>query len=58
MGKMEEDVLSPITRRDATLLSRIYPVCEAMARLAILDALMMAKGYSALQNIDSKWERI
>lgn len=58
VGKMEEDVLSPITRRDATLLSRIYPVCEAMARLAILDALMMAKGYSALQNIDSKWERI
>ena len=56
--KMEDGILSPITRRDASLLPRIYPVCEAMARIAIVDALMMARGYRALSNIDEKWDKI
>lgn len=55
---MTDGILSPITRRDASLLPRIYPVCEAMARIAIVDALMMAKGYRAMINIDEKWDRI
>lgn len=58
MEKMEDSILSPITRRDASLLPRIYPVCEAMARIAILDALMMAKGYRAMEDIDPKWDRV
>ena len=58
MSKVEESVLSPITRRDATLTPRIYPVCEAMVRMCILDAIYMAKGYGAVANIDSKWEKI
>lgn len=56
--KMEDGILSPITRRDASLLPRIYSVCEAMARIAIVDALMMARGYRALSNIDEKWDKI
>lgn len=58
MDKLENVVLEPITRRDPTLLPRIYPVCEAMVRIAILDAIFMAKGYRALSNIDSKWDKI
>jgi chorismate synthase len=58
MNKLENVVLEPITRRDPTLLPRIYPVCEAMVRIAILDAIFMAKGYRALSNIDSKWDKI
>lgn len=58
VADMTNGVLSPITRRDASLLPRIYPVCEAMARIAILDALMMAKGYRAMEDIDEKWDRI
>lgn len=56
--RMEVETLSPITRRDASLLPRIYPVCEAMVRIAILDALIMAKGYRAVTDIDEKWDRI
>jgi len=56
--KMEAETLSPITRRDASLLPRIYPVCEAMVRIAILDAIIMAKGYRAVTDIDEKWDRI
>lgn len=56
--KQEDVKLLPITRRDATLLSRIYPVCEAMVRIAILDAILMAKGYRAITDIDVKWDNI
>jgi chorismate synthase len=56
--KMEVETLSPITRRDASLLPRIYPVCEAMVRIAILDAIIMAKGYRAITDIDEKWDKI
>lgn len=58
MGKMENVTLEPITRRDLTLCPRIYPVCEAMVRIAIVDALYMAKGYRALANISDKWDMV
>lgn len=58
VDKLKGEKLLPITRRDATLLSRIYPVCEAMVRIAILDAILMAKGYRALMDIDTKWDNI
>ncbi len=56
--KMEDEVLSPITRRDASLLPRIYPVCEAMVRMALLDAILMERGYHAVEGLDEKWDRI
>ncbi len=56
--KMKGKLLEPITRRDASLLPRIYPVCEAMVRIAIVDAMLMAKGYRAITDIDEKWDRI
>ena len=58
MEKLENAILQPITRRDPSLCPRIYPVCEAMVRLAILDAIYMAKGYRAVSNIDSKWDKV
>jgi len=33
------------TRNDPSICPRIYPVCEAMVRIALLDALYIAKGY-------------
>lgn len=58
MSKMENTTLEPITRRDPSLCPRIYPVCEAMVRIAILDALYMAKAYRGVSNLDPKWDRI
>jgi len=41
------------TRNDPSICPRIYPVCEAMVRIALLDALYIAKGYRAISsNID------
>lgn len=58
MEKMENATLSPITRRDPSLLPRIYPVCEAMVRMAILDAVYMSRGYAAVAELGAKWDRI
>ncbi|NSW92845.1 MAG: chorismate synthase [Firmicutes bacterium] len=53
-----ENVIHRFTSRsDPSLCPRIYPVCEAMVRIAILDAIYMAKAYRAVAgNIDSKWD--
>ena len=48
--------LSPITRRDASLLPRIYPVCEAMARITIVDAMMIFNGYRSMEDLDKKYD--
>jgi chorismate synthase len=58
MEKLENTTLEPITRRDPSLCPRIYPVCEAMVRIAILDAIYMARGYRAMSNIDPKWDLV
>ncbi|MFH1415411.1 MAG: chorismate synthase [Elusimicrobiota bacterium] len=55
MADMAEEELSPITRRDPTLVGRLWAVAEAMMACAILDALYMAKGYDALAKLDKKW---
>ena len=36
------------SRSDPSLCPRIYPVCEAMVRIAVLDAIMMAGGYRCI----------
>ena len=55
MKTMKEEILRPITRRDPTLLGRIYAVAEAMAACAILDALYMYRGYDNVCRIDNPW---
>ncbi len=58
MYKMEETILSPITRRDPTICGRIYAVGEAMVAIAIVDSLMMAHGYASVCKIDNPWRQI
>jgi chorismate synthase len=58
MKEEKNVVLEPITRRDPSLLPRIYPVIEAMARCTILDAIFMAEAYWKVGNIDKKWQNL
>ena len=58
MRTMKEEKLSPITRRDPTLVGRIYVVAEAMMAIAILDALYLAKAYDGLAKLDKKWMKL
>ena len=58
MKKMEDVILEPITRRDPSICPRIYPVCEAMIRMALVDAIYMHEGYQSIAKLDSKWRRV
>src|SRR3989338_3521769 len=55
MKTMKAEKLKPITRRDPTLVARIYAVAEAMMAIALLDGLYMARAYDAMAKLDKKW---
>ncbi len=46
---LENKDLAAITRRDPTIVARIWPVAEAYTALVILDHLMMHYGYQSLR---------
>ncbi len=56
MAQMKNEKLAAITRRDPTITARLVAVAEAMARVAILDHLMMWRGYDAVQDIEHSWK--
>ena len=47
---LKNKVLAAITRRDPTIVARIWPVAEAMTAILLLDHLTMHLGYQALAN--------
>jgi len=44
----ESTILKAVTRRDPTLVARIWPVAEAFTAIILLDHLMMHYGYQAM----------
>ena len=58
VDKIEDKKVSFTTRNDPCICARIYPVCEAMARVAIVDALLINNGYKSLMDIDEKWDSL
>lgn len=48
---LENKALAAITRRDPTIVARIWPVAENYTAMLILDALMLHYGYQALAKI-------
>jgi chorismate synthase len=51
---LENTELSAITRRDPTIVARVWPVAEGLAALIILDNLIAHYGYQKLMSIDWK----
>jgi len=49
---LENKDLEAITRRDPTIVSRIWPVAENYTSLVLLDLLMVYYGYSKLRDMD------
>jgi chorismate synthase len=47
---LENKDLAAITRRDPTIVARIWPVAEAYTALVILDHLLMHYGYQTLRS--------
>ena len=46
---LENRELAAITRRDPTVVARVWPVAEAYTAIALLDLLVMHLGYQALK---------
>jgi len=51
---LENTALAAITRRDPTIVGRIWPVAENYTAMVILDNLMAHYGYQALKDIVAK----
>jgi len=45
---LEQKELAAVTRRDPTIVPRVWPVAEAFTALIVLDQYMMYRGYQAL----------
>jgi chorismate synthase len=57
VAKLENITHVFASRSDPTICTRIYPVCEAMMRLVLVDAIYMAEGYRSVTSaIDPGWE--
>jgi chorismate synthase len=48
---LENKVLAAVTRRDPTIVARVWPVAEAMTAIILLDHLTMHLGYQALATV-------
>ena len=46
---LENKKLAAITRRDPTIVARIWPVAEAYTAILLLDHLIMHLGYQSLK---------
>lgn len=59
IGKQESVQHVFASRSDPTICTRIYPVCEAMVRIALLDAIYMSDGYKNVTAfIDPEWDKL
>jgi chorismate synthase len=45
---LENTTLKAVTRRDPTIVARVWPVAEAFLACILLDHLMMHNGYQSL----------
>lgn len=58
VGRLENTSNIFASRSDPSICTRVYPVCEAMMRIALLDALLMTYGYRVSSAVDSKWDKL
>jgi len=58
MFTLKAKKLAAITRRDISILPRIFPVAEAMVAIAVTDALFMARGWYGMAGLDPKWQEL
>ncbi len=58
LPKLEAAKLGAITRRDPTICGRIVAVGEAMMAIALVDHLILWRGYDSMQQFDHPWRRL
>jgi chorismate synthase len=51
METLENTTVKFTTRNDPSIIPRIYAVCEAMVRIAVLDCMYMTESLKAFCNL-------
>jgi chorismate synthase len=46
------------SRSDPSLVPRVYSICEAMVRMALVDSIMMSAGVKSVTDMDARWDKL
>jgi chorismate synthase len=46
------------SRSDPSLVPRVYSICEAMVRMALVDSILMSSGMRSVTEMDPRWDRL
>lgn len=58
IDRLEDTTAEFSTRNDPSILPRIYGVCEAMVRIALLDCIYMAEGMTSFIRDEDRYKNI
>lgn len=46
------------SRSDPSLVPRVYAICEAMVRIALVDSILMSEGLKSVTDMDFRWNNL
>ncbi|HEY5585117.1 MAG TPA: chorismate synthase [Ruminiclostridium sp.] len=46
------------SRSDPSLVPRVYSICEAMVRIALVDSIFMSAGMKSVTDMDARWNSL
>jgi len=46
------------SRSDPSLVPRVYSICEAMVRIALVDSIMMSAGLKSVTDMEARWNNL
>ncbi|MHB8065614.1 MAG: chorismate synthase, partial [Ruminiclostridium sp.] len=58
VATLEPTVHKFASRSDPSLVPRVYSICEAMVRIALVDSIMMSAGLKSVTDIDARWNSL
>ena len=58
VATLEEVTHKFTSRSDPSLVPRVYPICEAMVRMTLLDSIMMFEAAKSITNMDTRWDNL
>lgn len=58
VATLEPAVHKFASRSDPSLVPRVYSICEAMVRIALVDSILMSSGLKSVTDMDARWNKL
>jgi chorismate synthase len=58
VSTLEPTVHKFASRSDPSLVPRVYSICEAMVRMALVDSILMSGGLKNVTDINARWDSL